>query len=168
MAQLKSDMLRSADLLTDRHRVLELDALAEDGPDSLAAVINTLDHNQGVAIITEGLMSYLDPAVATALWQRIATQLKRFPQGVYISDGYVQSEVRGLSSRIIKTILQRFVSGRLHTHYDSPADAQQKLTAQGFSRAQLHAAKDLPATRELALHAGGNRVRVVEAWSQPR
>lgn len=164
MAALKRDMLEGAGLLSENHQLRELDALAEDGPLSLQAVADTLNPERGLAIITEGLMSYLDPETAMSLWQRLALQLKCFPQGLYLSDGYVQSEVRSFSSAVIKTILQRFVSGKLHTHYTSPQDATDKLTASGFDRATLHAARDLPATAELGTLPGGSRVRVLEAW----
>src|SRR5437763_604462 len=44
----------------DTHRVADLDALADDGPLALAAVAEReLDPDQGLAIITEGLLSYL-------------------------------------------------------------------------------------------------------------
>ncbi len=164
MAELKHGMLDGTGLLSDRHQVRVVDALTDAGPESLAALIDTLDSSKGTAIITEGLMSYMDPDTAVTLWQRISGQLKRFPQGLYLSDGYVQSEVKSFSSTLIKTILQRFVKGGLYTHYSSAEDATQKLTSNGFARASLHAARDLPATRELGTKPGGSRVRVLEAW----
>lgn len=164
MVAIKREMLEAGDLLTPHHRVLEVDALSDEGPQSLAAITESLDQSRGLAIITEGLMSYMDPDTAKLLWQRISGQLGRFPQGVYLSDGYVQSEVQGLSPKIIKAILQRFVKGGLYTHYDSAEDAKQKLESHGFASARLLAAGDIPATRELGNLPGGHRVRVLEAW----
>lgn len=165
MAQAKREMLEQASLLSHRHQVKAVDALANGGPQSLETLVDSLDTGQGLAIITEGLMSYLDPQTAQGLWQRLATQLERFPQGLYLSDGYVVSEVRSLSSTVIKTLLQRFVKGRLHTHYSSAQDAADKLRGHGFSQATLHAARDLPATAELGTRPGGSKVRVLEAWA---
>lgn len=164
MAAIKREMLASAGLLSSRHQVQDIDALLDEGTLSLAALIDTLDTSRGTAFITEGLMSYMDPDSARGIWQRLSTQLQRFPHGLYLSDGYIESEVKSLSSSLIKTILQRFVKGRLHNHYTSANDATAKLTGNGFARATLHAAKTLPATRELGAQPGGNRVRVLEAW----
>ncbi|MGB1581879.1 MAG: class I SAM-dependent methyltransferase, partial [Nevskiales bacterium] len=161
MAKAKQDLLEAGNLLTDKHDVCILDALLDDGPDSLASITAQLDSSQGLAIITEGLMSYLDPNTAAGLWRRISSQLQPFPNGLYVSDGYIQSEVTGLTSTVIKTILQRFVKGRLHNHYTSAEDASNKLTAHGFKSATLHAARDIPATHALGNKPGGNRVRVL-------
>ena len=165
MAEVKKNMLQKAGLLSSQHDVLTLDALLDDGPDSLASITAQLDTSQGLAIITEGLMSYLDPDTATRLWARIAKHLQAFEHGLYLSDGYVESEVAGLTSKVIKAILQNFVKGRIHNHYISAEDASHKLTAQGFKSATLHAARDIPATRALGSKPGGDRVRVLEAWA---
>lgn len=164
MATIKRDMLASAGLLSDRHQVRDIDALLDAGPLSLPDLIDHLDKDSGTAIITEGLMSYMDPYHARSIWQRLSTQLRRFPVGLYLSDGYIESEVKSLSSSIIKTILQRFVKGRLHNHYSSAEDATAKLTTHGFDRATLHAARSLPATSKLGTMPGGSKVRVLEAW----
>lgn len=165
MTAIKRDMLENAGFITANHYVHEVDALADDGPQSMAALVDSLDNTKGTAIITEGLMSYMDPDTAKLLWQKISGQLKKFPAGLYLSDGYVQSEVQGLSPKVIKAILQRFVKGGLYTHYISAEDAKQKLESNGFCNARLLAASDIPATRELSNKPGGHRVRVVEAWA---
>ncbi len=164
MANLKREMLHSAGQLSPQHQVLAVDALNDSGPESLSSVANMLDHSQGLAIITEGLLSYLDPAIATDLWQRIAALLKAFPEGLYLSDGYIKSENSGVSARFVRTLLQRFVKGRLHVHYSSPQQAESLMQSTGFTSVHLHAPVDLPATRELGHLPGGNRVRVLEAW----
>ena len=45
---------------SERHRVASVDALRDDGPGSLAALAAELDREQGLAIVTEGLLGYLD------------------------------------------------------------------------------------------------------------
>src|SRR5690348_14466596 len=44
--------------LNDRHRVVEVDALRDRGPNSISALADDLDHGSGLAIITEGLLGY--------------------------------------------------------------------------------------------------------------
>ena len=59
MAARKRAALERMGSLGDRHRVVEIDALRDDGPASLAAVAAELDPGEGLAIITEGLLGYL-------------------------------------------------------------------------------------------------------------
>src|SRR6185436_12946989 len=56
----------------DTHRVVDLDALADEGPLSLDAVAAELDPAAGLAIITEGLLSYLPRDAVLALWSAFA------------------------------------------------------------------------------------------------
>src|SRR3546814_16509204 len=62
MAACKRDILTQTGSLSDRHRIVELDALAESGPDSLATIARQLDPNIGTAIITERLTHSPHPA----------------------------------------------------------------------------------------------------------
>src|SRR3954471_21407753 len=66
------------------HRVMALDALKADGPQSLAAVAQTLDPDAGLAIITEGLLSYLPRDAVLALWDRFAATAGAFAGGIYL------------------------------------------------------------------------------------
>ena len=65
----------------DTHRVMELDALKPEGPQSLAAVAETLDTGAGLAIITEGLLSYLPRDAVLDLWSRFAVRWGPSPAG---------------------------------------------------------------------------------------
>src|SRR3954470_24127171 len=79
-----------------RHRVAELDALAETGPQSLEAVAASLDPAVGLAIITEGLLSYLPRAAVLQLWQNFATTLRGFSDGLYLADLHVDEDTPSL------------------------------------------------------------------------
>ncbi len=59
MVALKQRLLADGGLLTPGHSVVALDALADSGPQSLAALAKTLDPKVGTAIVTEGLMNAL-------------------------------------------------------------------------------------------------------------
>jgi O-methyltransferase involved in polyketide biosynthesis len=165
MAALKRKLLGDAGLLSDQHRVLELNALAEDGPQSLATLAKSLDPNAGTAIITEGLMNYLDPAMARDVWQRIARNLKTFPHGLYLADVYFTQQNRGLAAIVFGSVIQLFVRGRMHIHFESPEHGIGLMRNAGFSRADIHEIRALPETHEIGGQPGGDRVRVLQAIS---
>jgi len=163
MAATKARMLGAAQLLSPRHRVATLDALADEGPDSLAAIAATLDPRLGTAIITEGLMNYLDPATARGVWRRIARTLGRFPQGIYLADVYPQPRERSPGLLLLGATLSVFVRGRMHLHFDRDAAVVAAMREAGFGSATVHAPAELASTREFARIAGGDRVRVLES-----
>ncbi|HXG27494.1 MAG TPA: class I SAM-dependent methyltransferase [Nevskiales bacterium] len=164
MAALKRKLLADAGLLGPRHQVLTLDALADGGPDSLAQVAGRLDPKQGLAIITEGLMNYLDPVAAQGVWARIARTLAGFPQGLYLADVYFMQQHRGLAARVFGGVIQAFVRGRMHIHFESAGHGIGLMQAAGFSRAAIHEIRELPETRRIGSQPGGDRVRALEAW----
>lgn len=163
MVTLKQRLLGDAGLLSDRHRVITLDALAADGSQSLAAITASLDPQQGAAIITEGLMNYLPPEAARDLWQRIATTLHGFPYGTYLSDFYLMQENRNAAMAAFGAVLSVFVRGRIHVPFHTAEEATRELCDFGFDQAKVHAAVDIPETRELGRQRGADRVRVLEA-----
>jgi O-methyltransferase involved in polyketide biosynthesis len=143
--------------------VVTVDALKPSGPDSLESLAASLDPQQGLAIITEGLMSYLDPESAQGLWRRIAQVLRKFPHGVYLSDMYVRTDRYGLGMRVFRGFVQRRVRGRMHVHFQAVEEAQQTLMRLGFGFVELHEPRDIEATRALGNTPGGDRVRILEA-----
>jgi O-methyltransferase involved in polyketide biosynthesis len=163
MAQAKRELLDDAGLLSAHHRVIERDALADEGARSLSAVARALDPEKGTAIITEGLMNYLDPETAGHVWRRIAEVLGQFPQGLYLSDIYLTDENRSAAMIAFGSVLQAFVRGRMHTHFDTPAEARTRMRDAGFRSAEVIRTSAIAATRELARVRGGDRVRILAA-----
>jgi O-methyltransferase involved in polyketide biosynthesis len=163
MATLKRDLLDRAGLLSKRHQVLELNALSDKGVHSLAALVKTLDKTKGIAIITEGLMNYLDPDAAKAVWSRIAKNMKLFPHGLYLADGYVRSGNRSVSALLFGAVLSTFVRGRMHIHFNNTAHAVEIMRKAGFRSAALHKTRNLPETQTIAKKKGGERVLILEA-----
>ncbi|PTU31561.1 class I SAM-dependent methyltransferase [Stenotrophobium rhamnosiphilum] len=162
MANTKRKLLDDAGLLSDHHRVIEIDALNDKGPKSLAALVKTLDPNVGTAIITEGLMSYLDGDTARDVWRRFARTLKKFPHGLYLSDVYIRGE-HDVGSKAFGAVLGRFVKGKIHVHFEAASQAIQALRSSGFRTTAVHEPRDIPETREIAATKGADRVRVLEA-----
>lgn len=165
MAALKRGLLEKAGLLTDHHQVRDLDALADVGPNSLSTIAKSLYPNAGTAIITEGLMNYLDPGKARGVWGRIARTLKGFPHGLYLADVYLVQQHRGVAAKLFGGVIQLFVRGRMHIHFESVTHGQQLMRDAGFVNAAIHETRDLPETRDISRQPGGERVRVLEAWS---
>ena len=163
MAQRKRDALARMESLTDRHRVADLDVLQEGGPDSLEALVETLDPAEGLVIVTEGLLTYLDDDTVDALWARLATALGRFDKGVYLSDLRFARRDRGLPERTFDVILGAFVRGKVHAYRGDEATAEATLRSAGFEEARLHRGDEHPAAADARTDPGAGVVCIIEA-----
>lgn len=164
MARRKRDLLRRAGLQTPGHEVVELDALATQGPLSLGALADTLDARAGTVIITEGLLNYFDEAHVRQMWRQFAAVLGRFAQGRYYSDLHLaNTHHRGAMLRGFTTLLSVFVRGRVHLHFRDSTQACAALREAGFRSAVLHEPREFAAALPFALGPGANLVRIIEA-----
>ena len=152
IAQAKRARLDAAGLRAANHEVRAVDAVADAGPESLAEAAAALDPAQGTAVITEGLLGYLEPATVAGIWRRIAAVLGRFPHGLYLSDLFVARELRRSHTvRVFRLLLETFVRGRTYVQAEDDAAAQKALESAGFRNVSMR----VPDPRAL--------VRVVEA-----
>lgn len=163
MAQRKREALARMGSLGERHRVVELDVLREGGPSSLEALAEGLDPAAGLAIVTEGLLTYLDDATVEALWARLATALGRFDRGAYLSDLRFARPDRGAPERAFDLILSTFVRGKVHAYRGDEATAEEALCAAGFARVRLHRGDDHPAAADQRGDAGAAVICIIEA-----
>jgi O-methyltransferase involved in polyketide biosynthesis len=147
-----------------RHRVVELDALDPDGPLSLDAVAAGLDPDRGLAIITEGLLSYLPREAVLGLWARFAATLDRFPSGLYLSDLHVDSDTATPLARAFEAALSAFVRTPVAVHFSTAKEAERALLDAGFSSARVERASEHPVA---ASRRGADLVRIVRAWGSP-
>ena len=144
--------------------VVELDALATQGPLSLGALADTLDARAGTVIITEGLLNYFDEAHVRQMWRQFAAVLGRFAQGRYYSDLHLaNTHHRGAMLRGFTTLLSVFVRGRVHLHFRDSTQACAALREAGFRSAVLHEPREFAAALPFALGPGANLVRIIEA-----
>jgi O-methyltransferase involved in polyketide biosynthesis len=137
MAERKRNAL---DRIGDRpadHRVVELDALRDEGPASLAAVAGELDPERGLAVITEGLLTYLDGDAMLGLWRRIARAIGRFEDGRYLFDLGVGALGRDMRARAFRVALGAFVRGQVHEHFPGDEEAIAALHEAGFADARI-------------------------------
>jgi O-methyltransferase involved in polyketide biosynthesis len=141
--------------------VVELDALADGGPRSLAAVADQhLDRSRGLAIVTEGLINYFDRPELDAMWRRFARELALHPRGLYLSDMHLGEDMaRVRVARAFTALLSAFVRGRVHLHFEGEAQAGHAVLAAGFAEARLHR----PAGPGSGGAAGRVPVRILEA-----
>jgi O-methyltransferase involved in polyketide biosynthesis len=163
MARHKQALLQRAGLLGARHRVVSLDALADNGPGSLAELVKTLDRSQGLAIITEGLLNYFPLAAVRGMWQRFAAALREFPRGLYLSDLHVRGENRHVVIDAGVALLSTFVRGKVHLHFDSASEAEGALMDAGFAQARLMSPAPQANAKGRVDGRGARLVRVIEA-----
>lgn len=163
MAARKRSLLEGANLMGPKHRVVDFDALATSGPASLDAIASTLDPKQGVAIITEGLLNYLDRDSVKGLWHRLATLTLRFPAGLYLSDIHVLNDNRSLFTATFGAFLALFVRGQVHVHFRSADKAEKALRAAGFGSARLINPVGPDSPVQETWPNGAKLVRVIEA-----
>ena len=135
--------------------VVELDAMADSGPNSLAEVAaRHLDPSRGLAIVTEGLVNYFDRTALEAMWGRFARLLAGYPHGLYLSDIHLSGDMRRVpGARAFSALVSVFARGRVHLHYRGEAEAGAALLAAGFAEARIHPAGAAP-VRVVEAHAG--------------
>lgn len=163
MAKRKREALGRMHSPTDRHRVIEMDVLQEGGPASLEALAETLDPAKGLAIVTEGLLTYLDDDTVDALWARIAKVLAPFSQGAYLSDLRYESQEQGIPERTFGLILGTFVRGKIHTYRGDEASAEAALRRAGFKQVQLYRGDKHPAAADARNDPGASMISIIEA-----
>ncbi len=142
MARRKRDALKRMGSLSANHRVEVVDALHDNGPESIAGLAAQLGGGEGLAIVTEGLLGYLTDEQVQQLWQRFAAALSAFSVGRYISDLHL-GEAQTPQVRAFRVVLTAFVRGQVHVHWRSAADARASLLEAGFADAELHRATAL-------------------------
>lgn len=165
MATRKRTLLAKMGAKPAYHRVAELNALADLGPTSLAALASDLKPEQGTAIITEGLLNYFDMDNVNGLWRRIAECLQTFSHGVYLSDIFLGIDNRGLLGAGFKQMLSAFVRSPVHFHFHDADEANLALVEAGFVSAEAHRPGEFLNDKKAQSGRGASRVRVLEARS---
>ncbi len=159
MAARKRRALERMGSLSEHHRVEPVDALSDDGPDSLGSLALELNARDGIAVITEGLLGYLPHDAVRGLWRRLARVLSGFEHGRYISDIHI-GMMQTAQIRAFRILLSGFVRGNVHLHFGTPAEIEAALHEDGFARAEVRRAVELaPATDG----AGSALAHIIEA-----
>jgi O-methyltransferase involved in polyketide biosynthesis len=162
MARRKREALAQMGSLGERHQVVELDALRDGGAGSLEELIATMDTEAGMAIITEGLLVYLDDETTKALWARLARALEPFSGGAYLADFRFARPGRGIPERAFEHLLGAFVRSNIHPFAGDEADAEAALHQAGFGQVTLHRCDDHPAAGS-GPGAGAGMLSIIQA-----
>lgn len=163
MAARKREILGRATPVGPRHEVVEVDALADTGPTSIAGIAERLDAGVGTAIITEGLLNYFPGDAVIKMWRRFGAALARFPAGLYLSDLSLASDVRGVPAQLFRAALGAFVRGGVYLHFEDEAAARRELEIAGFARVALHRPQEFVDVIGDVEPAGARRTRIVDA-----
>jgi O-methyltransferase involved in polyketide biosynthesis len=151
---------------TAHHRTAEIDALADRGPASLAAICATLDPTRGTAVITEGLINYFERDIVLGMWRRFAAALRRFPRNVYLSDIMLRGDNHGPISTGFAWLLSAFVRGRVHMQFDTSGQAEDALESAGLTGLLLDPCNFAFEISDFE-PASARRVRIIEAVAKP-
>jgi O-methyltransferase involved in polyketide biosynthesis len=163
MAARKRRALERMGSLGEHHRVVEVDALRDDGPDSVGAVASMLDPDRGLAMVTEGLLTYFDEPDVLGMWRRFAQALAPFSAGLYLADLRLGGDNDAVVDRAFQAVLSSFVRRRVHTHFRSGAAARAALRHAGFAAAHLHRADRHRAAGDARRDPAAARIHIVEA-----
>jgi O-methyltransferase involved in polyketide biosynthesis len=145
MAERKRSALERMGSLNDQHRVMFMDALRDQGPGSIVSVTSELDPTEGLAIITEGLLAYLDRESVLGLWRRFARELSAFRTGRYLSDLHLGSTEAQAQVRAFRLLLSAFVRGSVYVHFTRAEEVTGALQHAGFKQASVRRAADVAA-----------------------
>jgi O-methyltransferase involved in polyketide biosynthesis len=138
----KRRLLDEAGLRGANHDVVAINALVDDGPDSLAAACARLPPG-GTALITEGLLGYFDPETVAGVWRRFARALAARGGGVYLTDLNLRGDATPVAV-LFTRVLSLFARGRVYLHFDRDADAEAAMRGAGFDEARIVRPADLP------------------------
>lgn len=143
MAARKRAMLKAAVVPAPNHHVIEVDALAERGQLSIEAALSGLAADTGVAVITEGLLPYLSDADLRDLWRRLATTLRRFRHGIYLTDVNPRADVGSArGARLLHSFLRVLVGSNVTLHFRDGDDIRSTAAEAGFASVDMLPAVD--------------------------
>jgi O-methyltransferase involved in polyketide biosynthesis len=156
MAARKRRALERMGSLSDRHRVVDLDVLA-DG--AIAQAVAGLDRGAGLAVITEGLLGYLPTDAVQEIWHRLAAVMSEFNSNLYVAELHLSS-IQTPVIRAFRLVLAAFVRGNVYLHYATDDEARVALGEAGFTEVSIELATDLAPGRG---GSGSGLVHIIEA-----
>ena len=164
MAHRKRETLAAAGLGRPGHHIVAVDVLTDVGVQSIGEATQGLfDTRSGIAVITEGLLSYLDTPSTEGLWRRIAGFVSPFSADTYFSDLHLGGRMNVRAVRVFRNMLQVFARGRTHVHFQDEGEVAPALAQHGFARAVVHRPSDWEKELSLPGVGGLEAVQVLEA-----
>ncbi|MFT5063641.1 MAG: O-methyltransferase involved in polyketide biosynthesis [Gammaproteobacteria bacterium] len=159
----KETLLDRNRLRGPRHSVQAINVLSASGADSLAALFDSLDPTQGVAIISEGLLNYLDDQQLMFALNNIANVLQTHEHNIFLADYYLNDEIKGVITTTFLAMLKTFVRGHVSIHDANVEMATRRLKQCGFTKVTLPTADTLPSNKTLNGSIGARKVHILQA-----
>lgn len=165
MASRKRHLLDKAGELSHRHRVIDINILAQDSFESLESVFRReLDPARKTLVITEGLVNYFDYATIHGFWTRLAAVLKGFPAGIYVSDLYPNFQwhrsVRVANA--FKSALALATRSSVTLHFDTEQAIHEGFRQAGFAATRVHLPESYYGVLDIPVMRTPSLVRVIE------
>lgn len=166
MCAKKRERLGRAGLSRPNHHVVPMNALADIGEDAIGRVATELlSPDEGVAIVTEGLLPYFDRDAVLAMWQRFSRVLRGYPAGLYVTELYARDPIaRVPGSSFALGAISAVARGRVHLHFARAEDALTAAQGAGFGEVRIADKRDLAARARGSIGRGAGLTRVLEAW----
>jgi O-methyltransferase involved in polyketide biosynthesis len=165
MADHKQGLLQANGLLSDRHTVCAVNILEEGTPDAIATVFaRELDPARKTLVITEGLVNYFDLPTIRGFWQRLATVLRGFPAGYYVTDLYPDFKWHPVT-RFVDTFIHGLAfatRSRVSLHFGTEAAIRDGFRACGFADSRVHIPESYYGVLPIPVQRLSSLVRVVE------
>ena len=167
MAARKRNLLQRLNLLGPKHTVTTCNILNEQGDDSLESLLDSLDQERPVLIITEGLVNYFELPVISKVWEHMAARLKVFPAGYYITEVYpdLQEHPYYKWMQRVKKLVALLTQGDYPLHYTSDKHMKEGFEGCGFRKAVISNPSDYYKRLQLLELKTPSAVRIVECES---
>lgn len=147
------------------HITVPCNILDEAGEQSIEHLMSTLDKTKKTLVITEGLVNYFELPVIRRVWSRLATELKQFPEGRYITEVY--PELKDHPSfpyvRMAQKIVGFFTRGEYPLHYGSDLAMQKGFEQDGYQKVRVSEPEAFYGTLDMPVSQRRSLVRIVEA-----
>lgn len=139
MVHLKQKLL-SKRKLPPNHKLIVTDVLLDLGEPSLfGKLLGGMSNSGGVALVSEGLVTYFDRENLSHIWRRFARLLGGFAPAFYVTDINPRDLNDGnLLSTLFRQALGVFVNRQISFPFHSAADARGMLLLAGFSDVKVH------------------------------
>lgn len=165
MAGRKRHLLEKAGELSVKHRVIDIDILAQGTADSLEAVFaRELDPSRKTLVITEGLVNYFDYSTITGFWARLAKTLGNFPAGIYLTDLYPNFGWHPVVkvANAFKSALAFATRSSVTLHFGNEAAIVAGFGDAGFDSTTVHLPESYYGVLDIPVMRTPSLVRVIE------
>lgn len=165
MAEHKRRLLAQEGRLDDRHRVAAINILESETDQAIDRVFaRELDPARKTLVITEGLVNYFDLPTVRPFWVRLASALRVFPAGMYVTDLYPDFKWHPVT-RFVDTFVKGLsvaTRSRVSLHFRSEDAIRQGFRDCGFDASRVHIPESYYDALPIPVQRAPSFVRVVE------